>query len=217
MEARRSFRVPPVGDSDYNRVRLLMVNRGWGRKADVNQSHDPGDYRFCPLCATVLESRLDGTRRRLYCPRCGFVYYHNPVPAAGGVICRNGRVCLVRRAIDPRRGFWSLPAGFMEYNEAPRECARREIGEETGLDVAIDDVLGVYSGFDDPRQHAVLIVYWVHELAVRTPVAGDDADAIDFFSPEAVPANIAFRAHRDALADAFRSARFAGSPYDEGR
>jgi len=181
----------------------------------VNQSvpmsrpHDPGSYRFCPCCASALVRRPDATRERLCCPSCSFVYYHNPVPAAGGLICRAGAVCLVRRGMEPRKGCWSLPAGFMEYNEAPRECAHREISEETGLDVSIEELLGVYTGFDDPRQHAVLVVYWTRELSARAPVAGDDADAVDFFLPDAVPSNIAFRAHRQALQDAFGSAQFA--------
>jgi 8-oxo-dGTP diphosphatase len=171
--------------------------------------HDPGNYRFCPLCAAGLVTRADGDRERLLCPSCGFIYYHNPVPAAGGLIVRDGAVCLVRRAVDPRRGYWSLPAGFMEYNEPSRECARREIAEETGLDVVIEDVLGVYSAFDDPRQHAVLVVYWAREVESRPLVPGDDADAAGFFRAGDIPGNIAFLAHRQALKDALASPRFS--------
>ncbi len=145
------------------------------------------------------------TRRR--CPECGFIHYNNPVPAAGGIIQRDHAVCLVRRTFEPRKGFWSLPAGFMEYNESPRDCAEREVSEETGLSARACEVLGVYSGFDDPRQHAVLIVYWMDELEIRPPVAGDDAEEVRFFRPEDIPEEIAFRAHREALKDVFDNPR----------
>jgi ADP-ribose pyrophosphatase YjhB (NUDIX family) len=149
----------------------------------------------------------EGHQSRRRCPSCGFVHYNNPVPAAGGIILRNGAVCMVRRAFEPRKGHWSLPAGFMEYDESPRECAQREIGEETGLDAKAGEVLGVYSGFDDPRQHAVLIVYWMEESDTRKPVPGDDAEEVEFFRQDALPEDIAFRAHREALRDVFSSLR----------
>lgn len=145
----------------------------------------------------------EGYQSRRRCPSCGFVHYNNPVPAAGGIIFRDGAVCMVRRAFEPRKGHWSLPAGFMEYDESPSECAQREISEETGLDAKAGKVLGVYSGFDDPRQHAVLIVYWMEEKDSRKPVPGDDAEEVEFFRRDALPENIAFRAHREALRDAF--------------
>lgn len=167
-----------------------------------------GRYRFCPMCAAALAVRPDGNRDRLSCPVCPFVYYHNPVPAAGGLVCRSGRVCLVRRAIEPRSGDWTLPAGFMEYDESAEQCAVREIAEETGLSIAVDELLGVYMGFDDPRHRAVLLVYWVRELEERVPAAGDDAEAVEFFLPEQIPENIAFQAHRQALIDAFAHPRF---------
>jgi ADP-ribose pyrophosphatase YjhB (NUDIX family) len=166
-------------------------------------------YTFCPRCATALEDFAEGAQVRRRCPACGFVFYHNPVPAAGGAICRGDALLLVRRAVEPRKGYWSLPAGFMEYNESARGCAEREIGEETGLMARAGDVLGVYSGFDDPRQHAVLIVFWMNEVELRDPTAGDDADDLAFFSPGRIPENIAFRAHREALRDIFAHPRFA--------
>lgn len=165
-------------------------------------------YQFCPRCATPLEDHRDGHQTRRRCPRCSFIHYHNPVPAAGGIVVRDGRVCLVRRAFEPRKGYWSIPAGFMEYSESPRECAERELAEETGLAAVAGDVLGVYSGFDDPRQHAVLIVYWMRESEERPPVPGDDAEAVEFFRPEDLPEQLAFRAHRDALRDTLAHVNF---------
>lgn len=169
-------------------------------------------YQFCPRCATPLEDFGEGQWIRRRCSHCGFIHYNNPVPAAGGIIRRDNAVCLVRRAFQPRKGDWSLPAGFMEYDESPRQCAEREVSEETGLSAHAGDVLGVYAGFDDPRQHAVLIVYWMDESGLSEPMAGDDAEEVHFFRSEDIPKNIAFRAHREALQDAFTNPRFAGNP-----
>ncbi len=165
--------------------------------------HDPGDFKYCPYCAVALVLREDGLRDRLACPACDYIYYHNPVAAAGGVIMRSDRICLVRRAISPRKGDWTLPAGFVEYEEPPDVCACREIAEETGLQAEVDGVLGVYAGLDDPRHHVVLVIYRMRETQSLTPVAGDDADAVGFFGPKDIPSNIAFRAHRWALRDVY--------------
>lgn len=160
-------------------------------------------FQFCPRCATPMQEYREGHQLRKRCPQCGFIHYENPVPAAGGIIMRDQAICLVRRAFAPRKGFWSLPAGFMEYEESPRQCAEREVAEETGLTTRARNVLGVYSGFDDPRQHAVLIVYWMDESHYGEPVAGDDAEEVGFFPQRDLPDDIAFQAHREALADAF--------------
>jgi ADP-ribose pyrophosphatase YjhB (NUDIX family) len=116
---------------------------------------------------------------------------------------RDGKVCLVRRSVQPRLGDWTLPAGFIEYDESPTACAEREIAEETGLSVKTQGVLGVYDGFDDPRHHAILIVYRMHETEKKALIAGDDADRAEFFAVGDIPANIAFRAHRQALHDLY--------------
>jgi ADP-ribose pyrophosphatase YjhB (NUDIX family) len=139
---------------------------------------------------------------RRYCSRCDQTYYHNPVPAAGGVILKDNRVLLVKRKFKPRVGEWTLPAGFLEYFESPESCAVREIREETGLDARIDCVFGVYSGHDDPRHTAILILYRMTQTG-GVLRAGDDADEVNYFAPSEVPEPIAFRAHKEALVDLY--------------
>jgi 8-oxo-dGTP diphosphatase len=164
-------------------------------------TNDPGDFKFCPYCTKPLVLREDGMLTRLACTECDWIYYRNPVAAAGGVVIRDDRICLVRRAIAPRRGDWTLPAGFVEYDETPRECAVRELEEETGLQVEVTGIHGVYEGFDDPRHHVVLILYNMKELSHRDVIAGDDADDAGFYTLDNLPGKIAFRAHRLALND----------------
>jgi ADP-ribose pyrophosphatase YjhB (NUDIX family) len=84
-------------------------------------------------------------RERAVCDHCGFVDYVNPRIVVGVVGTWEDRVLLCRRAIEPRKGFWTIPAGFLEQGETPEEGAAREAAEEAGADVAIDALLGVYS------------------------------------------------------------------------
>jgi len=84
-------------------------------------------------------------RERLTCPDCGFVAYENPKIVVGSVVSEGGRILLCRRAIEPRRGFWTLPAGYMEMAETVEEGARREAWEEARARISIEGILAVYS------------------------------------------------------------------------
>jgi 8-oxo-dGTP diphosphatase len=156
--------------------------------------------RFCPHCGTKLVFREEHGVRRPTCPACGFIHYRNPVPAAGVIIQRAGKVLLVRRRFEPRPGAWCLPAGFMEYGETPRACALRELREETGLSARLGDLFGVYAGFDDPRVRAVLVLYLADHVRGRIK-PGDDAIEARYFALDKLPREIAFQAHREALED----------------
>jgi ADP-ribose pyrophosphatase YjhB (NUDIX family) len=159
-------------------------------------------YRFCPRCRSELETaELDG-RRRLACPSpdCSFIFYQNPIPAAGAVIVQDNAILLVRRAHPPKIGWWSLPAGFMEWDEHPTRTTVRELKEETGLDVELTSLFEVYSGSDDCRNNAVLILYLARIAGGRIE-PGDDASEVRFFSFDDLPDNIAFLSHRQAIAD----------------
>jgi len=95
-------------------------------------------------------------RERLTCPDCGFVAYENPKMVAGSVVSVDGRIMLCRRAIEPRHGYWTLPAGFLELHETPEEGAMREAWEEARAKIAIDALLAVYSV---PRISQVQLIY----------------------------------------------------------
>jgi ADP-ribose pyrophosphatase YjhB (NUDIX family) len=84
-------------------------------------------------------------RERLTCAECGFIAYENPKIVTGSVVEVEGRILLCRRAIEPRRGFWTIPAGYMELGETVEEAARREAMEEACADIALDGVLALYS------------------------------------------------------------------------
>jgi 8-oxo-dGTP diphosphatase len=180
------------------------------RKRPKNMSTDEADltkdiersYRYCPRCgAEMIDKKIDHKKRKV-CPVCEFVFYHNPVPAAGVVIQKENKILLVKRKYEPYKGDWCLPAGFMEYDESPERCAIRETKEEINLDVELDGLFGVYSGKDDPRTHAVLVMYWANVKGGELK-PGDDAEEIRFFAKEEVPENIAFLAHRQIIREYF--------------
>jgi ADP-ribose pyrophosphatase YjhB (NUDIX family) len=85
------------------------------------------------------------TRERLVCRECGHVAYENPKIVVGSVVAHHDRVLLCRRAIEPRRGFWTLPAGFLEMGESVEEGAIREAFEEAEAHIVLDGILAVYS------------------------------------------------------------------------
>lgn len=84
-------------------------------------------------------------RERLMCPDCGHVAYENPKVVVGSIVAEGDTVLLCRRAIEPRAGFWTIPAGYMEMGETVEEGARREAWEEARARIALDGILAVYS------------------------------------------------------------------------
>jgi ADP-ribose pyrophosphatase YjhB (NUDIX family) len=84
-------------------------------------------------------------RERLTCADCGFIAYENPKIVTGSVVAVDGKVMLCRRAIEPRRGFWTIPAGYMELGETVEEAALREAREEACAALALDGILAIYS------------------------------------------------------------------------
>jgi ADP-ribose pyrophosphatase YjhB (NUDIX family) len=85
------------------------------------------------------------SRPREVCKTCGFVDYQNPKIVAGAVVSHAGKILLCRRAIEPRSGFWTLPAGFLEAHEQPEEGAMREVFEEACARVVLEGLIGIYT------------------------------------------------------------------------
>jgi len=140
------------------------------------------------------------------------VYYANSAPAAEALLERDGRVLLGRRAIEPRRGHWDLPGGFLEEGEEPLDGLRREVREELGIDVEPVAWLGTHvEPYDD---HYVLGLTWL----VRgdgEPRAADDVSEIAWFGPEELPAEMAFP-HQAPLLRAWATGSLGASGRKDG-
>lgn len=141
----------------------------------------------------------DGGELRPVCPDCGFVQYLNPAPGAGVILLRGDEVCLVRRKFEPKAGQWSLPTGFMEWDEPAEETAVREAREETGLEVQLTGLYAVESGVLPP-DIPVLVVFYRAQETGGSLAAGDDAAEVGFYPPDTPPGPVAFAAHRRVLA-----------------
>lgn len=128
-------------------------------------------------------------RERLTCADCGFIAYENPKIVTGSVVSSDGRILLCRRAIEPRRGFWTIPAGYMELGETVQEAAQREAREEACAEIALDGVLAVYS---IARIGQVQILFRAR-LASPGFAAGPESLEVRLFDWDAIPwADLAF-------------------------
>ena len=120
---------------------------------------------------------------RKVCDHCGFIAYENPRLVAGAVVTHEGRILLCRRAIEPRQGFWTLPAGFMVLNESAEDAARREAHEEAEADIAINALLAVYS---IPRISQVQIIYRARLLTPQV-APGPESQEVRLFGWDEIP------------------------------
>ena len=111
-----------------------------------------------PQTCCSFERRVpDGDNvERDVCSTCGYIHYVNPKIVVGAVCSWHGRILLCRRAIEPRLGFWTIPAGYLEERETPADGARREALEEAEAEISIDRLLAVYSV---PRISQVQLIF----------------------------------------------------------
>ncbi|MCH7554739.1 MAG: NUDIX hydrolase [Proteobacteria bacterium] len=109
-----------------------------------------------PTGPTVLKVPEGDTHERLVCETCGFIDYKNPVVVVGSVCVWRDKILLCRRAIDPRRGYWTIPAGYLELDESTSQGAQREALEEAGAEIEIEALLAVYN---IPRISQVQVIY----------------------------------------------------------
>ncbi len=135
---------------------------------------------------------------RPVCPQCRYIHFQDPKVAAAVLVEEGSRVLLVRRANEPFRGLWTLPAGFVNAGEDPAEAAARECLEETGLCVSVKRVLDVIPGREHKRGADFIIVYTA-EMVSGELTPSDDADAVDWFERTALPP-LAFDATQKVLA-----------------
>lgn len=163
------------------------------------------EYKYCPRCRAELVDREAYGRVRRVCPACRFVQFLDPKVSVAVLAEQDGRVLLIKRSMDPARGSWCMPGGFMEQGETPRQTAVRECREETGVEVEITRLVDVFY-YEDYRGSGVLILYR-GRITGGVPQALDDAQAVGLFGPEELPENIVFETNIKAL-KAWREGKF---------
>ena len=153
---------------------------------------------YCQVCGHEMTDREAYGQVRRVCPACGYIHFDDPKVAAVTLVEHEGRALLVRRAFNPQRGKWSLPGGYVDYGENPAEAAAREVREETGLDVAITELLDVRGG-PSPEGGATVIIQYAARVKNGTAHAADDASDIMWLAPDDPLPELAFESTRAVL------------------
>ncbi len=177
-----------------------------GRSTDIPSGGGVPDWlaetlQHCSRCgARLVYGPLEGEHRhRLACPSCGHIAYVNPRLVATTLpVSEAGELVLIRRGIEPARGAWAQPGGFLEVDETVHEAAVRETLEETGLIVEPREIVGLYSRLEA----SVVIVVYEAAIVGGTPRPSVEATEVRAFRPEDIPwAGIGFKTTYYALVD----------------
>jgi 8-oxo-dGTP diphosphatase len=150
---------------------------------------------FCQVCGGPMTDRIVYGAERRMCPACGFIHFADPKVAAVVFIEHKQRVLLVRRKMNPGRGLWSLPGGYVDYGEDPRAAAVREAREETGLEVAITDLVSVGSN------GGPIVITFTARVMNGVARPQDDAEAVCWYSADDPLPDIAFESTQTMLAN----------------
>lgn len=160
----------------------------------------PSRFKHCPNCGHAVDYRVptDDNRERAVCPACGSIHYQNPLNVVGTlpVWAADGRVLLCRRAIEPRHGLWTLPAGFMELDETTAEGAWRETREEAGADIEMGPL---YTLMNVVRVGQVHLFYLAHLRSTDFDPGPESLEARLFAEDEIPWDDLAFKTTRETL------------------
>ncbi|NNM60967.1 MAG: NUDIX hydrolase [Steroidobacteraceae bacterium] len=141
--------------------------------------------KFCSNCGAAVISKIpDGDHLpRFVCERCGVIHYKNPLLVLGCVPEWQGKILLCRRAIEPRLGFWTVPAGFMEIGETMQQAARRECFEEAEAEVEIGSLLAVVNVTHAGQVHVMFRARMLHPGFA----AGPESLQVGLYEEDAIP------------------------------
>jgi ADP-ribose pyrophosphatase YjhB (NUDIX family) len=143
----------------------------------VSELHE---WKHCPRCGST---RIAVEHGKAECPECGFKAYSSSKPTASAVCVRDdGKIMLACRGIDPAKGKWDFPGGFLEEGEHPLDCLHRELEEEAGVEVEPVAFLGVWL---DEYESATttLNLYWTARIVEGEPEPADDVAELAWFDP----------------------------------
>lgn len=131
----------------------------------------------------VREIPEGDNRTRLVCPECTYIKYDNPLIVVGSVVTWEDKILLCKRAIEPRRGYWTIPAGYLELNESAEDGAKREAHEEACAKIEIDSLLAVYN---ITRISQVQLIYRA-KLLDPAVAAGEESEEVGLYSWDSIP------------------------------
>ena len=141
------------------------------------------EIRHCYRCGAPMEPRLHEGHTRPICTSCGMVHFLDPKLVAGVIVEMDRKLVMIKRDLEPGMGLWTFPAGFVDRGEVVEEAAKREVREETGLEVEIRELVGVYSRDGDAN---ILVVY-AGKAAGGQLQAGEEVQEAGLFDPGLLP------------------------------
>ena len=152
------------------------------------------NFRYCPFCASPVVEKVRFNALRPVCSACGFVQFHDPKVAVIALVLHEDRVLLIQRAVDPGKGEWSLPGGYMDAGEMPQEALQRELQEEVGLRIKIGELLEIFPMVGDEGERIGIVLAFQVEPSdsPEIPFVADDAQDAGWFSSDDIPAKLAF-------------------------
>ena len=142
---------------------------------------------FCPTCGAKLGSKMDGGRDRPAClvDGCGFVFYGNHSIGCGGVVIRDNKALLIQRGINPNRGAWQIPGGYVEAGEEILPAVEREVLEEAGIVAKVKDVVGIRHATAAPNSN-VYVVFRLEPMSGEPRFDGDETIGAGYFTWEEI-------------------------------
>ena len=151
---------------------------------------------YCSSCGSKTATRLVARQSLSVCPGCDRIFFRNPKVVVTALIEDQGRVLLVLRDIEPGRGLWGLPGGFVDWDEHPEVAMVRECREEMLITVEPIELLPVEQVVHDDE--GIVILPYRARLLAGEPAAGDEVQEVGWFSPDRLPP-LAFPTHRKIL------------------
>ena len=143
----------------------------------------PEADRFCPSCASPLEAKEVEGHQRPVCTQCDWIMFYDPKVSAICIVERGDKLLLIKRGNQPGYGLWSLPGGYVDRGEVVEAAAAREVWEETGLTVEIDQLIGLFSVTGNP----VMVAAFAAKETGGHLTTGPETLDLGFFSLEELP------------------------------
>jgi len=138
---------------------------------------------YCPRCATPLATKADGGRERPYCPAegCRFTHFGNFSIGCGAVVLRDDKALLIQRGLNPNRGDWQIPGGYVEADEVIIDAVEREVLEESGVTARVTDVIGMRHASGPPTAN-IYVVFRLQALSGEPMFDGHETIGAGYFS-----------------------------------
>jgi len=156
------------------------------------------EFKFCPMCAAALIwDHVDG-KDRLRCSSCEWIHYQNPVPVVACLVLnKDNKLLFIKRGVDPAKGKWALPGGYVEIDETFEEAGKRELYEETGIEGTSGKLVGVY--LQESSAYGYVMIAGVEFTTENYDIKiGDDATDAKFMDTGSLP-EVPFTSHKKLI------------------